>query len=288
MTNNLITRTSYVTTTDRIRVRPTSVPIYDYDHPEVASYTYAISNTTFNTIKAGFSPPATLCVALRAGNQNLVVSTYSQASLASSYATTMHTSRNYYGYRYYSTEMGRWISRDPMEEDGGINFYAFVKNNSIDVIDNLGLYFVGPFPDPPPASDPCEKCPDTGKIRAGGSCGTEYRTKQQNGVPSGNGCGSKDGKKFPEGSPLWDFAPACDSHDMCYGTCGSGKFSCDKKILEDMHSVCFAYKFIPILFGLCTAQADAYVAGIIIGGNDAYEKGQDEFCRWKTCCSIYY
>jgi RHS repeat-associated protein len=46
----------------------------------------------------------------------------------------------YYGYRYYSPELGRWINRDPIEEVGGLNFYAFVANNSINRFDPFGLY----------------------------------------------------------------------------------------------------------------------------------------------------
>jgi RHS repeat-associated protein len=41
----------------------------------------------------------------------------------------------YYGYRYYSPRLGRWITRDLLEEDGGINLYCFLHNgppNSID------------------------------------------------------------------------------------------------------------------------------------------------------------
>ena len=43
----------------------------------------------------------------------------------------------YYGYRYYSAEMGRWLSRDPRGEAGSLNLYLFVYNNP--------LYFVDPF-----------------------------------------------------------------------------------------------------------------------------------------------
>ncbi len=46
----------------------------------------------------------------------------------------------YYGYRFYSPELGRWVNRDPVgEEGGGVNLYVFVTNNSIDGIDLLGL-----------------------------------------------------------------------------------------------------------------------------------------------------
>jgi RHS repeat-associated protein len=34
----------------------------------------------------------------------------------------------YYGYRYYSVTLGRFINRDPIEEAGGLNLYGFVLN----------------------------------------------------------------------------------------------------------------------------------------------------------------
>jgi RHS repeat-associated protein len=43
------------------------------------------------------------------------------------------------GYRFYSPELGRWLSRDPIEEVGGLNLYAFVSNNPVDLLDMLGL-----------------------------------------------------------------------------------------------------------------------------------------------------
>ncbi len=44
-----------------------------------------------------------------------------------------------YGYRYYSPKMGRWISRDPIGEAGGVNVYGFVGNAPISSADPLGL-----------------------------------------------------------------------------------------------------------------------------------------------------
>jgi RHS repeat-associated protein len=44
-----------------------------------------------------------------------------------------------YGFRYYLPQLGRWPSRDPIEEEGGINLYAFVWNQSINFNDLLGL-----------------------------------------------------------------------------------------------------------------------------------------------------
>ncbi|WP_176015324.1 RHS repeat-associated core domain-containing protein, partial [Victivallis sp. Marseille-Q1083] len=48
----------------------------------------------------------------------------------------------YYGYRYYDPQHGRWISRDPIEENGGVNLYGFVGNNAISYIDVSGLYSI--------------------------------------------------------------------------------------------------------------------------------------------------
>ncbi len=45
----------------------------------------------------------------------------------------------YYGYRYYSPELGRWINRDPLYESGGLNLQSFIFNNSVSFIDLLGL-----------------------------------------------------------------------------------------------------------------------------------------------------
>lgn len=40
---------------------------------------------------------------------------------------------------FYNPEMGRWLSRDPLEEQGGVNLYAFVANDPVNQVDFLGL-----------------------------------------------------------------------------------------------------------------------------------------------------
>jgi RHS repeat-associated protein len=45
----------------------------------------------------------------------------------------------YYGYRYYNPQTGRWTSRDPAAEAGGVNLYAFIRNDGINSVDLLGL-----------------------------------------------------------------------------------------------------------------------------------------------------
>ena len=46
----------------------------------------------------------------------------------------------YYGYRYYSPMLQRWITRDPVEESGGMNLYTLCANSSINSFDVLGLW----------------------------------------------------------------------------------------------------------------------------------------------------
>jgi RHS repeat-associated protein len=50
------------------------------------------------------------------------------------------TDQVYYGYRYYNSSTGKWLSRDPAEEDdGGPNLYGFIGNNAVSGIDFVGL-----------------------------------------------------------------------------------------------------------------------------------------------------
>lgn len=44
----------------------------------------------------------------------------------------------YYGLRYYNSSTGRWLSRDPIEEQGGVNLYEFVNNAPTNFIDRFG------------------------------------------------------------------------------------------------------------------------------------------------------
>ncbi len=46
----------------------------------------------------------------------------------------------YYGLRYYSPTLGRFVNKDPIEEKGGLNLYAFVGNNAANRWDMLGQY----------------------------------------------------------------------------------------------------------------------------------------------------
>jgi RHS repeat-associated protein len=54
----------------------------------------------------------------------------------------------YYGYRSYAVAMGRWVSRDPIGEMGGINVYGMVGNDPTTTAEFLGLAPCRPTKDP--------------------------------------------------------------------------------------------------------------------------------------------
>jgi RHS repeat-associated protein len=53
--------------------------------------------------------------------------------------TDEETGLVYYGYRYYDPVTGRWPSRDPIGERGGLNLYGMVGNDAVNGSDMLGL-----------------------------------------------------------------------------------------------------------------------------------------------------
>ena len=48
------------------------------------------------------------------------------------------TGMYYYGKRYYLAVLCRWLTRDPIEEEGGVNLYCFLINNSLCMVDISG------------------------------------------------------------------------------------------------------------------------------------------------------
>ena len=60
-----------------------------------------------------------------------------------------------YEFRMYHPELGRWVNRDPIEERGGFNLYAFALNCPLNILDILGLanYRIGSPTEPPMTFD---------------------------------------------------------------------------------------------------------------------------------------
>jgi len=95
----------------------------------------------------------------------------------------------YYGYRYYDPKTGRWPSRDPIEEDGGINLYVMVWNSPINWIDVWGLK----------AELNCTRCKESGVMR----CKTVENGKASD--PFTTNDGGTNTNRIPEGT--YDLKP---------------------------------------------------------------------------------
>ncbi len=52
--------------------------------------------------------------------------------------TDQETGLNYYGYRYYDPQNGRWLGRDLIGENGGLNLFQFCLNDSNGFFDFMG------------------------------------------------------------------------------------------------------------------------------------------------------
>ncbi len=74
-----------------------------------------------------------------------------------------------YGYRYYKPDIGRWVNRDPIGEMGGLNLYAMIANDSVNLCDYLGLQPCCPEHDGRPY-DPNEQCCHEGELRDRAEC----------------------------------------------------------------------------------------------------------------------
>ncbi len=95
-----------------------AVSLYDYD-TTMAAYE-AIDATTLTT------------------THTYTQSTNQTPQRPAKTATTTHDAEYYYGLRYYSPELGRWINRDPIGEWGGGNLHGFLGNRPVYLVDLLG------------------------------------------------------------------------------------------------------------------------------------------------------
>ena len=69
---------------------------------------------------------------------------------------------------FYAPAEQRWLNRDPIEEQGGVNLYAIVRNNPANWRDNFGLDPTSPpmiaKPKPPHSRNPAVGSPTQGTI----------------------------------------------------------------------------------------------------------------------------
>jgi hypothetical protein len=126
----------------------------------------------------------------------------------------------------------------------------------------------------------CELCPE--EITDLARCPNRVQRSQ----PTVNGCG---GDGIPQAITDFfsrfkdaDFRPACNAHDVCYGTCRESQARCDDRLLEDLRAICRAtYAGDFDHNGVCRSQAKQYYNAVSTIGRKFYEQAQRDFCR---CC----
>ena len=93
------------------------------------------------------------------------------------------------------------------------------------------------------------------------------------------------------------FKPACDTHDICYRTCGSNRVACDVGFAADLALICDA-AYPPCPYNdddkcskyasqkqKCLNYAGGYTVGVVGGGITPFRNNQVRNCR---CCNIRF
>jgi RHS repeat-associated protein len=202
------------------------------------------------------------------------------------------TSLVYCGYRYYSSELGRWMNRDPI---GDLvlavplaTLVSYVSNEPIARVDWLGLVCI---------------CPP----------GSHYGLEQIV-PPAANGCGpGMIGSVLIPDDPMLllgaiaallptpipiplpivscPFSAGCDAHDICYGTCGSDRGNCDLLIYSDLLDICDSCwsnhfsSWNPVGYvwkAACYGVAGLYYGAVSGAGGGPFSNAQNMNCR--PCC----
>jgi len=118
------------------------------------------------------------------------------------------------GQRFYSPNLGRWLSRDPIGEEGGENLYVFVSNDAINILDLLGLAEIQNGTAKPIVYIGSHKF-----IYKGGWCCLFNQKEKISAIPLPLSTGST----IKNGDILDDVDAAIDSDGMPYKTGGSRK-----------------------------------------------------------------
>jgi len=121
---------------------------------------------------------------------------------------------------HYDPNIGRWISRDPIYEIGGVNLYGFVGNDGVDRLDFLGL-MDGPWgPDAsnlPSLTSMPSKCTHDVPVDGGYSMDWNQET-------TGNP------KQIDESGAFRDIAGGRTNDNVGHGTTGADLFSQFEKL----------------------------------------------------------
>ncbi|CAF1497669.1 unnamed protein product [Adineta steineri] len=116
-------------------------------------------------------------------------------------------------------------------------------------------------------------------------CGLTRKNSTQIQPATYNGCGG-------EGSPfnflinplgdMWGFTPACNDHDMCYGTCNNLRNTCDTNFLTSMQQTCSKFSSLPDGYNNCEGWAGIFYLAVHFEGTHFFVPGQKDDCNCVT------
>jgi hypothetical protein len=105
-------------------------------------------------------------------------------------------------------------------------------------------------------------------------------------TPVPNGCGPENGPSvpnyfyflniWPPHLDVFPFVNACNNHDICYGTLGSNKATCDSHFLSDMQRICADNASSSASYYYCDGLAYTYYEAVHLFGQSAFDNAQAE------------
>jgi len=143
-----------------VATRPLALQIganaYYYSFEQVKNVTELFDSSGALSATYDYSPfgQVTSFQITQSGNQAIT-----QFSNPLTFSSEIHDSTlglQYYNYRHLNTLDGRWVNRDPVEENGGLNVYGFCKNELFIKTDVVGLIPEGYILDIVKSADPEE------------------------------------------------------------------------------------------------------------------------------------
>lgn len=103
-------------------------------------------------------------------------------------------------------------------------------------------------------------------------------------TPTANGCGPENGPSVPNYWSFWNgwwgrtdvfpFVYACNAHDICYGTLGMSRSTCDNQFLNNLLGICNYYSSTWASKTYCQSLAYTYYGAVAAFGGWAYDAAQ--------------
>ena len=194
-------------------------------------------------------------------------------------ATTAVSGMRFYGYRFYSPSLGRWLNRDPIWEKG---FTPLRPDKQAEELRYQEFISIIRQANPQLASRlEARHVRRLGKPNVLREQENLYRFVDNNPVlkhdPVGLACGSGITDKIVPDKPAgFDFTSCCEGHDNCYGDCKNkpSKSSCDDAFWQ-----CMLDKCIDDYSGSlgCSELAHLYYGAV-------NNHGQGPFDNARKCC----